>query len=177
MKKKSKIITGAIITICLMATGFGIVKATSGSNNPMSGLITTIAQKFNLNESDVQTVFDGYKTQMNTEREARRTETQAQRQQEFTTRINQAVTDGKLTQTQANAILAKMTELQTQKEELENKTPEERRTIMKERMDTLKQWMTDNNIPQQYCPFMGFGMGKGMGGFEGRGHGMFNNSN
>jgi len=169
MKKKSKIIAGVIVGLCLMATGFGVVKATSGSigsNNPMSKLVILIAQKFNLNETDVQNVVDEYKTQMDTERES-------QQQTEFTARINKAVTDGKLTQAQADLIVAKMAELKTQEEAMRSMTPEERKTTMKERMDTMKQWMTDNNIPQEFCP-CGMGMGMGMKMGMDRGHGGIN---
>lgn len=172
MKKNSKIFAVSIITLCLLAAGFGIVKATnSNANNPLGNLVSAIAQRFGLNENDVQTVFNEHWTQMNAEREARRTEMEARAQEGFTERINRAVTDGKLTQEQANLIIAKMTELRTQtQEELQNQTREERRAEMQERMETLKQWMIDNNIPQEICP-MGFGIGEGPGGFGGHGRG------
>lgn len=124
-------------------------------NNPMSDLVNAIAQKFNLNATDVQQVFDEQRTQREAQRQERMAEIDARRKQEFTDRINQAVTDGKLTQEQANKILAKRDELKTQR----NVNREEMRT----KMDSLRQWMVDNNIPQEYM-FMGFGMGRMRGG-------------
>lgn len=163
---KKKYLIYAIMPVIVFAT-IGTVYATSntsGTNNPMANLVTAIAQRFNLNVSDVQQVFDEQKTQMDAQRTEQRTQMEAQRKQEFTDRINQAVTEGKLTQEQADKILAKKAELETQRTNLEGKTQEECRTAMKEQMDSLKQWATDNNIPQGYLPFGGFGMGRGYGG-------------
>ena len=163
MTKKTKIIAASIISIGLATAGFGAVKAASNPQGPMNGLVQAIAKKFNLNASDVQQVLDQQRSQMETERQAERAKTDAQRQQEFTDKIKQAVTGGKLTQAQADLIIAKKAELEVQKTSLEEKTREERQTIMKQQMDSLKKWISDNNIPQEYCPFVGFGMGKGFG--------------
>jgi hypothetical protein len=35
---------------------------------------------------------------------------------------------------------------------------------MKTQMESLKQWASDNNIPQEYLFFGGLGMGRGHGG-------------
>lgn len=160
MKKKYLI----YVIMPLMAFAvMGVVYANSsatGIANPMSNLVTAIAQRFNLNVSDVQQVFDEQRAKM-----------EAQREQTFTDRINQAVTDGKLTQDQADKILAKKAELEAQRTSLEGKTEEERRTAMKGQTDALKQWVIDNNIPQEYLPFLGFGMGRGHGGPGGPGFG------
>lgn len=127
--------------------------ATSATGtNPMSSLVQAIAQKFNLSSADVQQVFDQQHAQMD-----------AQRSQAMTDRINQAVTDGKLTQDQASKILAKKAELEALHKSLEGAADE--RTAMKTQMESLKQWATDNNIPVQYLFFMG---GHGMKG--GAGH-------
>lgn len=173
---KRKYIICAILPIMVFAVmGAAYVKAnTSGISNPMSDLVSTIAQKFNLNTSDVQAVFDEQKTKMDTQREDQRAQMGAKSQEDFTSRINQAVTDGKLTQAQVDLILAKKAELlaqqEAQKASAETMTQEERQTAretMKTQMDSLKQWATDNNIPQEYIPFTGGG--RGHGGFGGPG--------
>jgi hypothetical protein len=124
---------------------------TTDTSNPMSDLVTAIAKKFNLNSSDVQQVFDEQKVRI-----------ESKIQVEFANRIIQAVSGGKLTQDQADKIMAKKTELEVQKTSLEGKSREERRSAIKAQMDSLKQWATDNNIPREYIPFIG-----------GRGHGFF----
>jgi hypothetical protein len=120
---------------------------TSGNGKPMESLVTAIATKFNLNTSDVQQVFDDNRTAMQAQR-------QAEMQQNFTDRLNQAVVDGKLTQDQANLIAAKKAELQDQ--------TGAKRENAKAHMDELKQWATDNNIPLEYLQLGGFG-GRRMG--------------
>ncbi|KKP33020.1 MAG: hypothetical protein A2312_01170 [Candidatus Staskawiczbacteria bacterium RIFOXYB2_FULL_32_9] len=132
-------------------------------------VISAIAKKFNLNASDVQKVFD-----------EQRTANQTQNEQKFTDFINKSVTDGKITQDQANKIIAKHAEVKAQRDALQGKTKEEIRSAMKTQGDALKQWATDNNIPMQYLMFGGLGS-KGLGMFgqgkaQGCKMGQFNNN-
>ena len=60
------------------------------------------------------------------------------------------MTDGKITQAQADLITAKHAELKTFMESLKDKTAAERMEAMKTKMDELKQWAEDNDIPLQY---------------------------
>ncbi len=156
--KKKYIAATLALALALTAASVGITHAatltTAQSKNPMSSLVSAIATKFNLNTTDVQQVFDAQKAQMDAERQAKDAE-----------RLTQAVTDGKLTQAQADLITAKQKELQTNREALKDKTEAERQTAMKTEMDSLKQWMTDNKIPVGYLPV------GGPGGHGGRGHG------
>lgn len=155
ISKKAIIVLSAV---GLIATSAGVIHAaaaSNGGNNRMSALVTAIAQKFNLNTSDVQAVVD--QTQA-----AQKAQMQAQQQQKSTDSINAAVTAGKLTQDQANLILAKEQEVKTFMASLSGKTPADRQTAMTTEMTSLKQWATDNNIPQQYISF-------GLAGFGGRG--------
>lgn len=157
LSKKTKMFIAAAFVLGVAGTSAGVIHAAtaaSGSNgNPMTSLVSAIAAKFNLNVSDVQSVFDAQKAQMD-----------IRRQQEFANRLSEAVTAGKLTQAQADAITAKQKEVQTFMEGLRDKTEAERGTAMKTEMDSLKQWATDNNISQEYLMFVG-----GHGGFGGRG--------
>ena len=154
------IVAPAIAVVAVGAIAMSSVSAASvaGNTNSVSNLVNALAQKFNLNPADVQQVFNDNQAQM-----------KAQMQQKETDRINQAVTDGKLNQDQANKIIAKKAELETQqatfKASLEGKTKAEIQAAMKIQMDSLKQWATDNNIPMQYLMMFGgarhgrFGMG------------------
>lgn len=81
-------------------------------------------------------------------------------------RLDAAVKDGKLTQEQETKLLAKVKELADLKATLQDKTPQERRTTMRAKMDELKQWLQDNNIPEAYW-HLGHG---GPGGFGRGGH-------
>lgn len=131
---------------------------TTSGQNPMTNLVNKIAEKFNLNPSDVQQVFDDQRAQM-----------QDQMNQKYQDRISQAISDGKLTQEQADKIIAKKTELESERQDfkadLEGKTKEEMRDAMKTQMDSLKQWASDNNISMEYLMFgrpmmhRGFGFG------------------
>jgi len=160
----------------------------SGKSDPMSGLVSAIAQKFNLSEADVQTVFDEQRTKMEAEQEANRAQMEAEHQAKFETKLSELVTAGKLTQAQANAIKAKKAELQakmesakqtrrTQMQNMKNMTQEQRKAAMEARkteMETqrtaLQQWAKDNGISEEYMYLVNMGGGLGMGG-HGRGGG------
>lgn len=161
MKKNTKLLAAAALIIGLSAAGYGAVHAaTSSGTNPMSNLVSAIAQRFNLNPTDVQKVFDEQRSQI-----------QAQHEQFFTDRVNQLVKDGKLTQDQANKILAKKAELEAFEKTLAGKTPQERRDAMQAEMNSLKQWAKDNNIPLGNLLFGGMKMGHFRNGHMGGMHG------
>jgi tetrahydromethanopterin S-methyltransferase subunit B len=75
--------------------------------------------------------------------------------------LDQAVKNGKITQAQADLIIAKHAELKTTLESLKDKTPEERQAAMEAQRENLKKWATDNNLSEQFTMFFG---GHGMGG-------------
>lgn len=121
-------------------------------------LVSALVQKFNLNSDEVKTL-------VRSVMEKQRADMEVKREQAFTDRINKAVTNKKITQEQATLLLAKAKEVRAFTQTLSTKTPEERKAAMKTQMDSVKQWLTDNNIPKDYNLFMGFGG-------EGRGKGM-----
>ena len=137
---------------------FAMANSTSGTD-PMSGLVSAIATKFNLKKDDVQKVFDEQRTQMETQRE-----------QEVKDHVAQLVKDGKLTQAQADKINAKRAELVKEREA--NRTSEQyltdaqRKTRMEERKTTLDTWLKDNSIDSQYAYLLMGGRG-GRGGPDG----------
>ena len=140
----------------VFATFGGVMTVSAASENaqhPMANLVNAIAQKFNLNPTDVQKVFDDQKTQMHVSME-----------QKLADRISKAVADGKLTQDQANKITAKIAELEAFKTSLHGKTKQEIKAAMKTQMESLKQWVSDNNIPAGYLNF-GLHLGKMHRGF------------
>ena len=108
---------------------------TNATTNPMSNLVTVIAQKFNLNASDVQTVVDET-------RKAEHANMQVEQQQRFTSQLTQAVSAGALTQAQADLITQKVAEV---------------KTSMQTNQTDLQTWATANNIPKTYLRLIGGG--------------------
>ncbi len=142
MKRLRSLAIAATTAVSFIGMGVGILHAaptTTNNTNPMSSLVTAIAQKFNLPTAEVQTVFDTQRAQHEAEKDAR-----------AKTHLDADVVAGKLTQAQEDALIAKQKEGKTFMETLKDKTPEERKTAMKTQMEETAQWMKDNNIPSQY---------------------------
>lgn len=158
MKKMQKIALTAAAFVGMATLGAGALYAaedTRGEIRPMSHLVTAISQRFNLNEADVQMVFDEEHIKMREEMAGK----MAEKQQE---RLSDAVSKGKLTQSQADAIIAKQKEMAVLFESLEGKSMEEVRTVMEAHKEATQQWAEENNIPQEYLRVFVHG-GKGHG--------------
>jgi len=158
MNKAKNIVAVTVVALGLAAAGITAAYASSNASdgkNPMSGLVSAIASKFNLNVSDVQAVFDEQKSAMDAQRKEEMADMKAERHQEFSDRLAKAVSEGKLTQDQSDKIAAKETELENSRSNSEGKTSEERRASMQEQESSLKQWAKDNNIPEGYLSFGG----------------------
>lgn len=118
-------------------------------------LVQRIAQKFGLQQSSVQAVFDDV-----------RKERQAEMQKRLEDRLTQAVKDGKLTDAQKNLILAKHKEMQANREKNRDAwmkmSPEERRNERQKTRAELEAWAKANNIPLEWVmPYGRGGMGMG----------------
>lgn len=186
MKKKlnrKNIVAAAIMIFCAASAGAGTVYADEGvgKGNPMSGLAGAIAQKFNLNQAEVQAVFDQQRGQWQEKRQEKAKQMEAAREQKFADYLAKLVGEGKIKPTQAEAIKAKRAELEAkiasqaiaEKSNFKNMTAEERKEAMETRKtkleadrEALKQWANANGIPEQYVPMVGL-----MGGGHGRGGG------
>lgn len=164
-------VTGAVGVATV--AGLGVASAattnsTTGSTatssttktDPMSGLIDALVSKFNLKKADVQAVFDAQRTKMD-----------AQRETEVKAEVSQLVTDGKLTQAQADAINTKRAELEKQRETdrttMDSKTDTERKNAMDAKRTELDSWLKDQGIDTQYAYLLMGGRGHG-------GHGSHN---
>lgn len=110
---KKLLITLIVLGGLVSAGYFGAGAIFADDNNPHDTLILRIAQKFNLNESDVEAVFQSV-----------RDEKQAEMKKQQEERLNEAVSDGVITEEQKEAILTKMQEHQGQRgqnrEEMQN---------------------------------------------------------
>lgn len=139
MKNKTLAIVLALGVIASVGY-FGGSYVLAGDNNPMhDSLVTKIAQKFNLKETDVEAVF-----------EAVRDEKQEEMKSQRVKRLDQAVKDGVITEAQKTAILTKMEE------------HDEERGKKKEEM---QKWFADNGIDESklrdYLRPEGRGEGRG----------------
>ncbi len=137
----------------------GIVAAQSdgSSTHRMDSLVTAIADKFNLNKDEVQQVFDDQRAAM-----------EQQRESEVEDAVAQLVADEKLTQEQADKLLAKRAEVQKERdanrEEAQTKTRSEMRSEMDSHMTELRQWAKDNGIDTKYLRYVVGGPGGHHGG-------------
>lgn len=141
----------------------GLSSAHADTGDRGSSLIDRLVTKFNLNRDEVQAVFD-----------EEHTARMAEHEQEMEDRLAQAVTDGKLTQEQADLISSKFEEEKSFRESLKDLSEEQRREALKTHMDELKTWAEENDIPFGFLHLGGpgkhghFGHG-GMGMMGGRG--------
>ncbi len=154
--KKQIIIPALVLTVVGgMVFGTGYVSAQSADDHNTT-LIQKLVQRFGLKTEDVQAVFN-----------EQRQEHQANMQAKAEERLTQAVTDGKLTESQKQLILAKQKELQaareTEMENFKNMTEEQRKTQMEAKRQELKAWAEQNNIDLRYVMGMG-GRGRGVFG-------------
>lgn len=133
MKRRTTImaVAGAIGLLGLGgATGASALSNTSGSSDT---LVDRLVEKFKLNKTDVQAIFDEEKAARDAERQA-----------EMSERLQDAVDDGDITAEQKAKIEAKQKELQAARDT--------ERTA-------LEKWASDNKIDTKYL--MGRGPGGG----------------
>lgn len=150
MKKRVFIPTIALIAI-LGAVTMGTVSVSAQS--PMYGnLVTQIARRYNLKESDVQQVVN----------EVRVTH-QSEMKLKWEERLTQAVKDGKITEVQKKAIIAKHTDLQAEYAALSGLSDSERKAKLIQIHADLRKWATENGLDSNFLGHFGLGekFGKG----------------
>lgn len=159
MHMKHKVMLAGLVALPVIGATSLAMAADTGAN-PRDTLVEKLATKFNLNKDDVKAVFD--------EEHAAR---EAEHQKAYEEKLAQAVTDGKLTQEQADKVIAKSKELQAAREahktDWANLGQDERKAKIDEERTAIDQWLKDNNIDRKWLMMGGRG-GHGMG----RGHGM-----
>ena len=154
---KAKILLPVIAVVIAGTAAFGAISTfAQTTTDPQSTIIQKISQKFGLKESEVKTVFDQERTERQTQMKAR-----------FEERLNQAVSDGKITADQKKLIQAKHTEIEkereTNREKWQSMTQEERKASKESHKDEMQKWATENGIDMQYL--FGGSMGGMRGGF------------
>lgn len=139
MKNQIILTALAITSAGAVALGASSVSAQTSTSDSYPPIVQKIAQRFGLQENEVQAVFD-----------EERTEHHQQMQQQLEERLNQAVSEGTLTQEQLEAIKSKHLELQqkrtAQRDEWQSKTPEERQQLMHTQREELNEWYEANGL-------------------------------
>ena len=160
MKLSKKVIVPTLVLGIMMGAGTLGVKSASahwfgfkGGENKDS-LIQRLAERFNLNQGEVEETFEQHRDQMQEKRKVQQEE-----------RLSKLVSEGKLTEAQKNALIAKREEWKNEKEqnreEVQNMTREERREEMQGHSEEMQQWMEENGIDHDVLEGFGEGMGRG----------------
>lgn len=127
-----------------------------GGNSPFSGLAQAIAQKFNLNQSDVQSVISQY---MTTQQANWKNSMKGNRQKWLASRLTSEVNADKITSSQASAITTELSTLQGQfpMSSFKGMTNSQRQSQFQTEMTDLKNWASAQNINLSLIPFgLGF---------------------
>jgi competence protein ComGC len=142
-----KILVPVFAIVVSGATLFGVTQAVhaQGGNASYAGLVQAIAQKFGLDKSQVQSVFDQYR---------------GGRQKK---RLDQLVQQGKITAAQEQAILDEITKLKNEynPNSFKNMTSDQRKQAFQNLQNEVKTWAQSQGIDLKYLmPFGGmrFGM-------------------
>jgi hypothetical protein len=147
----------ACVSVLLGAYGLSAIAAETQADYNFPPVIQKLVEKFNLDPAEVDEVLQ----QDRKEREARRLSI-------FEDRLEQAVKDGKLTEKQKEAILAKRKEMQAKIENLRGLSPEERHEALQQLREEVAAWAKENGIDAKWL-LMGKGRGFGPRGFCGFG--------
>ncbi|HEX3082355.1 MAG TPA: hypothetical protein VHQ86_03805 [Candidatus Saccharimonadia bacterium] len=159
LSKKILIPMAALAVIGAGVVGVAGVSAATDTSDPQASLIQKLTDTFHLDKSKVQAVFD-----------QQRQENQANREANYETKLDQLVTDGKITSAQKTAILAENKKLKAELDAAKDSTDKTaRRTAMKNVRTEARDWAQQNNLDEHYL--MGGigghprgGMGPGMMG-------------
>ncbi|HEY1064308.1 MAG TPA: hypothetical protein VGE30_03360 [Candidatus Saccharimonadales bacterium] len=142
MKVKRSLIVGAAVATATLGAlaGAGVVSAATDNTKSETSIVDKLASKFNLNKDEVQAVFDEDRAAHRAEREADQKE-----------RLAQAVSDGKLTQAQADHVTAALNDIRELRGDAKPRTlSDEARDRIKDKMDALRDWAKQNNIDLEY---------------------------
>lgn len=152
---KKRIMIPVLVT--LMIGGgvlFGAKRVEANTNKPFEGLVSKLAQKFNLDQGQVQTVFDEYLDQKKSERIVTRS-------QRLEDRLNKLVDNKSISEDQRAKILLEIKSLQDKYSSIDwrNLDRKTRNEKLKELREEWKKWLTDNGInlakTRTFLPFVG----------------------
>jgi hypothetical protein len=145
-----------VVLVSAISGGLVVVTNAFAQTNGQTAIPSVaqeIANKFHLNESDVQSVFSQHRQEM-----------QAKMESNYETYLGNLVTSGKITEEQQQLILSKHKELisqmQSNGKNFKSMTPAQRKAQMQSTMKDLQDWAKQNNISLKYLRPFGPGMGR-----------------
>lgn len=156
---QKKYIVPILGVVALGATLFGAGRVYAQGNTMFTGLAQAIAQKFGLDQTQVQSVLDQY-------RQTQQATMQQKRQQNEQDRLNKLVTDGKITAAQKQAILDEQAKLKSEypQSSFKTMTADQRKQSMAAEQAEIKAWAQAQGIDASYLRAR-FGGGIRKGGF------------
>jgi hypothetical protein len=147
---KSKVIISTLALGAIITAGVVGIRTASADDfsNPV---VERLAERFDLNEDEVQAVFD-----------AVRDEKHAEMQVLFEERLDELVSDGTLTEEQKQAFLDKRDEMRSGKGEYRDLSHEERMAVKEANRVEMQVWAEENGIDLSVLKQeLGKGMGRG----------------
>lgn len=145
-----------IISFGIISSGTVYAAETTDAKTTMfSRLVEKIAAAFNLDKSKVEVVVEEVQKEHQAERQAEMKQKQAEH-------LSTLVSEGKITEAQKQAIIAKTEEMRNSfnPETMKNMTQEERKSAMEKQRSNLESWAQSQGIDTQYLM-----MGRGGKGF------------
>jgi 3-hydroxyacyl-CoA dehydrogenase len=127
-----------VFAVTIVGAGlFGTHQVSAQSTDGTTDVVTLIAQKFSLDKNQVQQVFDQHHQEMKIKRQTKMEE-----------RLTQLVKDGKLTESQKQAVLTKMAEEKNSfnPQSFKDLTPEQRKTQMDQHRQEMENWAKSQGI-------------------------------
>ena len=151
---KNKKILLSLLTVGVIASGvlFKTADVFADDNGVYSDIVSRISQKFGLQESEVQAVFDSV-----------RDEHKEEAKQHFEDNLTSLVSEGKITEDQKNALIQKHTEMETNREDLSDLSHEERHQKMEQNRLEFENWAKEQGIDLSLIHPMKMGRGEGFG--------------
>ncbi len=145
--------------VAIVLTGgavLGTSNIVSANTNGQNSLVQMIAQKFNIDQTQVQAVFDAWHQQ----HQATMLQNSTQRENN---RLDQLVSQGKITSSQKQAILDELAKLRNEfsAQSLKTMTPDQRKQAMQNMQNEISQWSQSTGINAMYLR-QGFGPNMGL---------------
>ncbi|MBU0978611.1 hypothetical protein KKF92_02150, partial [Patescibacteria group bacterium] len=143
---KKRIIFPALALGILTTAGFwGASQVVASQGGFHDGLVQKLAERFNLNQADVEAVLNQYQSE-------RRDQMHTNRRAQIEERLTQAVSDGQITQAQKDALLAKLAELKADRPDIADLTLPERQARMESHRADMTAWAQANGLDPNLLP-------------------------
>lgn len=138
---KKKIFLPTMLALAILVVGILAASPVSAQNVSSNSLVKKLSQRFNLEESDVQKVFDDYKSERRADNFAF-----------YSEKLDSLVSAGKITQDQKEVLLDKHEEMQDKMASITGLSQEERKNKKIALHEEFRAWAKSEGID---LPLMG----------------------